>query len=561
MRRQLFRWRHTLRWRLALTYVVVLAVLLAVLGLALNIFIGRIILQTDFDAFWNDVRSGIATNQRNFDAQVRACATPPNSYQQAFQDAIAKPLTASHAGIQAVYLLDHAANVLTPTSDAVPLQSSGPYLLTNQVLLLREAVRTAPRGTGTGYIADVHYMTTDAQGQRIGVELAATHYYAASRCASPSAHAAVGIVEVITTFPRYQAVMMRVRFLLVIAFLAVLGIGLLIGVPLTAAALRPLSRMTATARSIAWGDLSQRMRLPHGGDEIGQLADTFDEMIERIDRAFAAQLASEDRMRQFIADASHELRTPLTAIRGGIDVLLHGAKSDPATVDQVLLTTQRESERMSRLLGDLLTLARLDVSPPMELRPIDIITLAGEAVDQARLMAGERQVILETDHQGRLIVNAESDRLKQVLIILLDNALKYGRQGADGWVRVYVARAERGAVVRVSDNGQGISEEDLPRIFDRFYRADRAARQRRLTAPRAGASPSGATDAANDLVGVPASPRRTPPPTGSGLGLAIAWKIIQAHGGTLRVESQFGVGTTFTIALPLGDTSWPSRAS
>ena len=259
-------------------------------------------------------------------------------------------------------------------------------------------------------------------------------------------------------------------------------------------------------------------------------------------------------MRQFIADASHELRTPLTAIRGYTDVLLRGAAhDDPATVEQVLLATSREAERMSRLVNDLLTLARMDAGRPLERQPIDLIALAGEAVDQARILAGEREVSLTTDGGGRLIVPADPDRLKQVLLILLDNALKYGRPAPEGWARVRVGRTEHGAVLHVADNGQGIAPEDLPHIFDRFYRSERAARQRRITGVQVAARPheppvpysAGAQDGQD---GAAVSSNRVT--SGSGLGLAIAQAIVQAHRGTLTVQSQWGAGTTFTIALP-----------
>ena len=204
----------------------------------------------------------------------------------------------------------------------------GPYLVSGQVLSSATNVRQASRPSGTGYVSDVDYLTSNAAHQQIGVILIADRYYTAAGCTkTASTRIATGIIEVVTTFPRYQAVMSAVRLLLIIAVAGVVFAGILIGGPLTAAGLRPLSRMTDTARRIARGDLSQRVRLPHSDDEIGQLARTFDYMLERIDRAFAAQVASEARMRQFVADASHELRTPLTAILSGVEVLQRGART------------------------------------------------------------------------------------------------------------------------------------------------------------------------------------------------------------------------------------------
>ena len=209
---------------------------------------------------------------------------------------------------------------------------------------------------------------------------------------------------------------------------------------------------------------------------------------------------------------------------------------------------------MSRLVNDLLTLARLDVGRPLELQPIDLLALAGEAVDQARILAGDREVAFRGDGAGRLTVNADADRLKQVLLVLLDNALKYGRQDPTGWVRVQVGRTASGAFVSVADNGEGIAPEDLPRIFDRFYRAQRAALRRQSAGPQTNASPP-PTELTDPRV-TPAT-RRASQREGSGLGLAIAQAIVRAHGGALTVRSQLGAGTTFTVELPLPQPSSP----
>src|SRR5579883_2665759 len=224
---------------------------------------------------------------------------------------------------------------------------------------------------------------------------------------------------------------------------------------------------------------------------------------------------------------------------------------------------------MSRLVNDLLTLARFDTNRPLDLQSTDLIALAGEAVDQARILAGDRQVTLRTDGAGRLMVNLDADRIKQTLLVLLDNALKYGRQGPDGWVRVYVERMDRGALITVADNGQGIAPDALPHIFERFYRVRRAQRQRMtgsqvtdhpeppaLTGPHA---PNTGQDERDDHGatannGAPGAGG----PGGSGLGLAIAKAIIDAHGGSLTVQSRVGAGTTFTIALPINP---PTRRS
>ena len=210
---------------------------------------------------------------------------------------------------------------------------------------------------------------------------------------------------------------------------------------------------------------------------------------------------------------------------------------------------------MSRLLNDLLTLARLDIGRPMQRDPLDLVALAGEAVDQARILAGERTVSLQTDGLGPLMVRGDHDRLKQVLLALLDNALKYGKPAPDGWVHVRVGRSAHEAFISIEDNGQGIAPEDVAHVFDRFYRGERAERKRRFRAakvarsqPRSQPPDYGAT--------IPPAPdqnstsARAVAPGGSGLGLAIAQGIVRAHSGDIRVQSQPGVGTIFTVRLP-----------
>ncbi|MFI5274030.1 MAG: sensor histidine kinase, partial [Ktedonobacterales bacterium] len=546
-----FGWLRTLRWRLALTYAGILALVLLVLGLVLNGAISRVLYAEDQARLVSEAQAAVATSQRAYERLIAgrgATCTGSLSYQQAFEDSIGQQLTGGHPTIPAVYLLERGGTVLAPEDGAVAATSAAPYVTGARLAQINALIARGHPNAALGLVpgAKVQYDTTDSAGHRIGIILLGDRYRTVSACVSPNNYA-LGVIEVITTYSATRAVLGRVQLLLVLALLAALLAGIAVGIPLIAGALRPLGRMSAVARRIAAGDLTQRVRLPHGGDEIGQLADTFDEMVARIEYAFAAQHASEQHMRQFIADASHELRTPLTSIRGYTDVLLRGAMDDRATTAEVLTQVQRESERMSRLVNDLLTLARLDEGRPLELQPVDLARLVGEAVDQARILAGEREVTMRNE-ANQLTVLADPDRLKQVLLILLDNALKYGRQDATGWVRVRIGRSERGVFVTVSDNGEGIAPDDLPHIFDRFYRAQRAA-QRRMTDAYATARSTGQ---ATNPHAVSASPaRRAPKPDGSGLGLPIAQALARAHGGALSAESQPGSGATFILELPL----------
>jgi signal transduction histidine kinase len=553
-----FRWVRTLRGRLFLIYAATLIILFVLVGVGLNLAISNTLYSEERSRLLEQATANVAIAQRGFDQAVlghgTTCLDAVN-YQQAF-DTYIGTLTKQAAFTQ-VYLLDETGIVLAQgtTSATAPddAGSPAPYFSSSVARAMQLKVGLKAQGA-TGVKDAQAYDSTAGLGQRIPVILIDEGYHTASQCVSQ--RIAVGFIEVVGNYDAVRTALNRLHFVLLILIGAAALLGILVGAPLAAQALRPLARMTATAQRIAHGDLSQRVRLPHGGDEIGDLAETFDEMIDRIESAFGAQAASEERVRQFVADASHELRTPLTSIRGFVDVLLRGAKDDPATAEEVLQATRREAERMSRLVNDLLTLARLDVGRPLELQPVDLLGLAGEAVDQARILAGEREVTLRSDGAGRLLIDADADRLKQVLLVLLDNALKYGRQDATGWVRVQVGRTTHGAFASVADNGEGIPDEDLPHIFDRFYRAQRAALRRQSAGPVTSPGPPPA--AVVDTRGTPAS-RRANQREGSGLGLAIAQAIARAHGGALTVRSQLGAGTTFTVELPLPQQPSPHR--
>lgn len=542
------RWPRTLRWRLLLSYALLLGLTLVTLGVTLNVFIGRALYATEFGFFQTEAVAAVSGSQARFDTLTLGRAANCSDalpYEAAFQQAIADPITQSHPGsIQGVYLLDASGAVLAPLT-AQTGNAATRYLEPRQLAKLARSAESTFNPTansaGSQRLANTGYFTTSRSPY--GVELIALRYYPSSRCAAPH-QAALGFVEIVTTFNRSRLALGAIRLALYIIMGLAFVVGLLLGAPLVSVALRPLSRITQVAGRVASGDLSQRVRLNHRDDEIGQLGATFDEMVARIEAAFGARQRSEERMRQFIADASHELRTPLTSIRGYTDVLLRGAKDDPETTERVLLATRREAERMSRLVNDLLTLARLDTGRPLEMKPIDLLALAGECVDQARILAGEREVLMRTDGRGRLMVMGDPDRLKQVVLVLLDNALKYGRQSPDGWARLSVGRQDGQAIVQVEDNGPGIAPDDLPHLFERFYRAERAARQRRMTGAPASATPA-------PPEGAPAAPKAE----GSGLGLAIAQAIARAHGGALTVRSVVGAGTAFTLTLPLGPTA------
>jgi two-component system OmpR family sensor kinase len=518
-----FSFLRSLRWRLALGFVGFLTVALLLLGTFLYLTIRPYVRGDTLTRLQETALRQFQTNHAKFEQYVQLNAGQPA---QPFEEYIGGAI-GGLTDVEQVLMIDPTANQVVGGHPASQIGQPPPYYSQARLLELRRQAVTQ----------NVRSITYQPPGSGVGVVLIA---FKCAACTTLSNNERTALIEVVTNFNSVNAVINRLMIYIALGMSVLVVLALLVGVPLVGQALRPLTRMTRTAQAIADGDLSQRVNLPHSGDEIGELSSSFDEMIDRIQAAFAAQQESEARMRQFVADASHELRTPLTSLRGFTDVLLRGAKDDPATAEHVLRAMQRESERMSRLVHDLLTLARLDAGRQLNYQSFDLVALVGEAVDQARILAGERMVTMRTDGGGPLSLMADQDKIKQVLLILLDNALKYGKQGTDGWVRVQVSRSSDLAQLQVIDNGRGISSEDVPHIFERFYRADKTRSRSGQTNQMAAV---GAASASGVLKAMNAG--------GSGLGLPIALAIVQAHGGSIWAQSQLGQGTQFTIRLPL----------
>ncbi|WP_017542348.1 sensor histidine kinase, partial [Nocardiopsis prasina] len=266
-----------------------------------------------------------------------------------------------------------------------------------------------------------------------------------------------------------------------------------------------------TANRISVGsDMSVRMPGPGSHSEAGRLAAAINTMLQRIEDSFAAQRASEERVRSFAADASHELRTPLTTIRGYAELYRQGAIPDgemPGAMERV----ENESRRMSRLVAELLELARLDRTGALQRSETDLTVLAGEVVRDARALEPGREITLEAP--GELWCDADEARLRQILANLLANVREHTHEETPVVVRL---RSEgETAVLEVADRGPGMVTEDLGRAFDRFYRSNRT------------------------------------PGSGSGLGLSIVHAIADAHGGGVDLDSTPGEGTTVTVRIPL----------
>jgi two-component system sensor histidine kinase BaeS len=301
---------------------------------------------------------------------------------------------------------------------------------------------------------------------------------------------------------------LRTRWLLSTAIALLLsGVA---GLLLSGAIASPLRRLTVAAGAVAQGQFDQQVPV-RSQDELGHLSRAFNDMTARLRAARQMQI-------DFVANVSHELRTPLTSIKGMIETLRDGAVDDPEVRDPFLETVEDETDRLIRLVNDLLLLSRAD-SEALNLhrQSKDLTELVQATVDRLATEAEARKLVLEVEASPDAPPAwADADRIEQVLLNLLDNAIKYSPPGGTVTVKV-VAGPDHSALVQVRDEGIGIPAEDLPHIGRRFYRADKA---------------------------------RSRAKGGSGLGLAIAQALVAAHGGRLWLESQEGQGTTVSFTLP-----------
>jgi two-component system OmpR family sensor kinase len=283
---------------------------------------------------------------------------------------------------------------------------------------------------------------------------------------------------------------------------------------LAGTALRPVEAVTATARKMGEGDLAKRLPVANPKDEIGRLTTTINGLLARLDVAFRRREEALSRQRRFAADASHELRTPLTAISGHARMLDEWAlDGDKETARRSVGTIRREAGKMRVLIESLLTLTRGDEGAPMEVGRYDLGAVAKEATETARTSVEGKVSVDFVPNEHEVTATFDRERVLQVASILLDNAVKYTPDG--GKVTVRVEEENGGVALAVSDTGVGITEDQLPLVFERFYRGD---------------------------------PSRSE--GGTGLGLAIARQIAEFHGGQLRAESMPGKGSTFTLLLP-----------
>ncbi len=306
--------------------------------------------------------------------------------------------------------------------------------------------------------------------------------------------------------------------------LGVLGASAAIGWYAVRRAFRPLTQIEDTAAAIAGGDLAQRVPERQTGDEVASLSRSLNAMLSQIEQSFTVREASEERMRQFVADASHELRTPLATVRGYAELYRQGAVSEQEHIAGAFARIESEASRMSGLVEDLLILARLDGQRPLAAEDVDLAVLAGDATQDARVLSPERHVrLLGLGGPLRPVhVTGDEQRLRQVVTNLVTNALNHTPPGTP--VEIAVGHRDGHAAIEVRDHGPGIDPARARQVFERFYRADPS----RSRGAGAGGGRGG----------------------GSGLGLAIVAAIVAAHHGRVAVTQTTGGGATFVLELP-----------
>ncbi|MDP9475189.1 MAG: HAMP domain-containing histidine kinase [Actinomycetota bacterium] len=345
-------------------------------------------------------------------------------------------------------------------------------------------------------------------------------FYAFAVPVDPAGGSPARVVEAGRSYEDAHRTLETFRTVLAAGFLGALLLSVGGAYLLARAALSPVGSVVASASRITEGDLSERLPVANPDDEIGRLAATINGLLSRLEAAFTRREEALSHLeeslaqqRRFVADASHELRTPLTSIGGYARMLKSWGLENPETAREGMEAIEKESGRMRGLVEALLALARGDEGAPLEPEFQDLGAVAAEAVKTARAAAGGKLSIDYEPPAHRIEATFDRARIRDAAAILLDNAIRYTPEG--GRVTVRVREDNDWAAVEVADTGVGIPEDELPSIFERFYRADKA---------RAG--------------------------DGAGLGLAIARQIADAHGGAIDVQSEPGKGSTFVLRLP-----------
>ncbi|HPZ09445.1 MAG TPA: heavy metal sensor histidine kinase [Candidatus Eremiobacteraeota bacterium] len=317
------------------------------------------------------------------------------------------------------------------------------------------------------------------------------------------------IIQVGTLLNELQTSLEKLSLGLLVTVPTTLLLALLGGFVMAGKVLKPIEEINMTAKKITGENLTQRLEVKNPHDEIGSLQKTLNQMFDRLENAFSMQ-------KRFTADASHELRTPLTVLKGEIEVALKKTRR-PEEYRDILESNLEEVDRLTKIIKDLLFLARTDNGKDfLSIQNINLSHLCKETIKYMELLASEKKIHISTRIDEELIIQGDPDKIKQLLLNLLENGIKYNKE--NGKITLSLHKNERYAELKISDTGIGISSEDIPYIFERFYRVDKA-RSREMG--------------------------------GSGLGLSIVKWIVEVHQGEIEVESRPGEGSTFKVLLPI----------
>jgi two-component system OmpR family sensor kinase len=479
-----------LRWRLAVVYSALFGIFVVLLSILLYSSTSSLLLNSAQTAL-----PGRARALRTLLVQEICSTTNPQTPMSFIQQNMPND-------VNQVYLLDKNGKILA-SSDGSLLNQAFPYL--NSSFFSNAPANVEHTFPGNSL--------NNATSGGLLLSMKPPH-----NCLSPQRLPA--FIALVTSYNDEQNTLRTILLMLGITSAFMIGFGALIISFFTGIMFKPLYQVTRATRALARGDLEQRVPLSQSQDEIAELAASFNQMADRIQQMFAAQQASERRAQRFVADASHELRTPITSLRGFTEVLIRGAKDDPATTQHVLGLMKGEAERMTELVNNLLTLARLDEGNIPAPEHFDLVDVLIECQQQARKQASETyKLSLELVTQDRISIHASREQIKQMLLMLLNNAINYGCAGTQKNVLLRLDKKEMHAQLQIIDYGEGIAKDDLPHVFERFYRGHNAVER----------------------------PTRIP---STGLGLPIALAIAQAYQGTITVCSTPGQETIFTVSFP-----------
>ena len=462
---------RSIRLQLTLWYAGVVVLVLVAFALAVYVFVVQ------------SVESGIDDVLQSYGAQVQHTAASHTKGHYLNVGSVPMPTFSAEDSVSGLLLMNLQGKSVGVANGH----------LQNRDLPLRLAISTGKENCGT--LTEHVAATGRTEPVRYCVKLVRAH-------GKP-----VGGIEVVSSLAEADRALDNVRLALFFGLPIALLLTVLGGWLLAGRALEPVEEITSAARSISATDLSRRINLGRQ-DELGRLAGTFDEMIGRLEQAFHEQ-------RRLAADVSHELRSPLAIVEAQVSLALRRARA-AGDYRAALENVQEEVDHMSAMVNQLLLLARADAGEePVAREEIDLAAQVRAVVELVEPLAADKGLTLRMEARETILVNGDAGRLRQLLLNLLTNA--FAHTPAGGIVTVTLAAEDERAVLTVGDNGEGIAADDLPHIFERFYRADRARRR----------------DAGN-----------------SGLGLSIVSWIVEAHGGTIDVASAPGQGTTFTVGLP-----------